>query len=68
MGTEKMMVIAVQTVAIGGSLFRIVYLIFKHLGDEDQTMRNNKIKNVIIILILIELIVSFASMIENYYT
>lgn len=67
MATEKLLVITIQAIIIPAALFKIVMLIISHLNDEDKTMRDKRIMNVLKILILAELIIGFGDVILNYY-
>lgn len=67
MGFEKNFVVIIQGLAPVAAMFRVVYLIMQHLADDDKTMVKNKIKNVLKMLILIEVIVSLGAIIQGYY-
>lgn len=63
----KQLVVAVQILSGAAGMFRVVYLIMQHLHDEDYTQLKQKVKNVIIMVILIEGIIVIADIIQKYY-
>ncbi len=63
----KDLILAVQIAALPVSLFRAGYIYFDHMQDENTKMRNKKMKNLAISLILIEISLSMAYLIMRYY-
>lgn len=63
----KDLILAVQIAALPVSLFRAAYIYFDHMQDEDAKMRNKKIRNLTIALILIEISLSMGYLIMRYY-
>lgn len=63
----KDLILAVQIAALPVSLFRAGYIYFDHMQDEDTKMRNKKMKNLAISLILIEISLSMGYLIMRYY-
>ncbi len=68
MGSVRQLIIAVQLLAGGVAIFRVVYHIIMHLTDDDKRERNRKISNTIKMFILIELIVGLGEIIQKYYS
>lgn len=63
----KSLIYVVQGIAIGGSLVRCVLIILEHLHDDDMTIRNKKMRNVLIALLLIETGIGLGTIISSYY-
>lgn len=61
------LIIVIQILAGGGALLRLVLIIIDHIGDEDKTIRDKKMRNVLIALVLIETCVGFGTLIYSYY-
>lgn len=67
MNEIKELITVIQILSGVGAAGRIVYLILENLNADDQTARNKKIKNVLIVLILIETVLTIANIIKGYY-
>lgn len=67
MNEIKELITVIQILSGMGAAGRIVYLILENLNADDQTARNKKIKNVLIVLILIETVLMIANIIKGYY-
>lgn len=63
----KELITVIQILSGTGAAVRIVYLILENLNADDLTARNKKIKNVLIVLILIETVLTAANIIKGYY-
>lgn len=63
----KSLIYVIQGIAIGGSLVRCVLIIVDHLHDDDMTIRNKKLRNVLIALLLIETCIGLGIIINSYY-
>lgn len=63
----KELILVIQAIAGAGGMVRIVYLIFENLNEDDHTMRNKKMKNILIVLVLIETALYAANIIKGYY-
>lgn len=63
----KELITVIQILSGTGAAVKIVYLILENLNADDQTVRNKKIKNVLIVLILIETVLTIANIIKGYY-
>ncbi len=61
------LITVVQALSGTGAAVRIVYLILENLNADDQTARNKKIKNVLIVLIMIETVLTAARIVRGYY-
>lgn len=62
------LITVVQTLSGAGAAVRIVYLILENLNADDLTVRNKKIKNVLIVLVMIETVLTAARIIRGYYS
>lgn len=58
---------AIQILAIPAAMFRTLSIAFEDLGADDTKKRNQRIKNVIVTLILIELVTTLYALIKRYY-
>lgn len=67
MATAKLLVICIQFLAIGAAAARICYLILENVDEDDKTPLKKRVRNVVKILILIELVISVGEMIQRYY-
>lgn len=63
----KELITVIQILSGTGAAVRIVYLILENLNADDLTARNKKIKNVLIVLIMIETVLTAANIIKGYY-
>lgn len=63
----KELILAIQILAVVAAVFRIGYILLINLHEEDKTVSNRKIKNILIVLILMETIGGFARLIKHYY-
>ncbi len=63
----KELIVVIQVVAGAGVAVKVVYYILTGLNEDDHTMRNKKIKNLLIALILIETVMTIANLIKGYY-
>ena len=63
----KELILCIQILAGVGGLFRIVWLIFAHMTDDDKTMLKKKVRTVFIVIIIIESILTLATIIKRYY-
>ncbi len=63
----KELITVIQILSGTGAAVRIVYLILENLNADDLTARNKKIKNVLIVLIMIETVLTAATIIKGYY-
>lgn len=68
MESMKELITVIQVAAGAGGMARVVYFILMNLNEDDHTARNKKIKNVFVALILIETVLTVASIIKGYYT
>lgn len=63
----KELITVIQILSGTGAAVKIVYLILENLNADDLTARNKKIKNVLIVLIMIETVLTAANIIKGYY-
>lgn len=63
----KELILAIQILSGACAAVKILYLILENLNADDQTARNKKIKNIFIVLILIETVLTVANIIKGYY-
>lgn len=63
----KELILVLQVLSGAGAAVRITYLVLENLNAEDQTARNKKIKNIFIVLIMIETVLTIANIIKGYY-
>ena len=61
------LIIAIQILAAGGAMVRLVLIIIDHLGEDDKKIRNRKMRNVLIALLLIETCIGLGTLIYSYY-
>lgn len=67
MSEIKELIQVVKILANGAALFRVVYLILVNLHEEEKEPVKKKIRNIIKVVIIINLIFVFAYMIRGYY-
>lgn len=63
----KDLILAVQIAALPVSVFRAAYIYFDHMQDEETKMRNKKMRNLAIALVLIEISLSMGYLFMSYY-
>lgn len=61
------LIVAIQIVSGGLGILRAAGLLLEHMYDDDMTIRNRKIKHVVMAVILIETITVMGTIILHYY-
>ncbi len=61
------LILAIQIISASMGLVRAAALGLEHMHDDDMTIRNKKIKHVVMAVILIETITVMGTIILHYY-
>lgn len=67
MNSLKDLIFAVQVLIPPAATLKIIKLFGEHTMDEDKGTRNRRIRNVLIIMIVCETIISLGELIKSYY-
>ena len=63
----KELISVIQGLTVGAAMLKILYIIIQSKSEEDTRERNRKIRNIIIVVIIIETVIYLSEMINRYW-